>query len=319
MKYYAGVDLGGTNIAAGVVDENYNIRSRCGVKTMGLERPFEAVVKDIAHLVEEAVSKAGLDMDGISSVGLGTPSCVNPETRLLVHANNMGWRNVPLYAELEKYIKKPLFIKNDADCAALGEALAGYAGEYENVLMVTLGTGIGCGMIINGKIFNGCDHMGAEMGHTKLVYDGVLCTCGQKGCFESYGSATALKTQTREAMKRDPGGKMYELCGGNPEKVNAKLAFDAAKLGDPAAVRVVEQYISYVAAGLSTLITIFRPDVIIIGGGIGSEGEFLLEPLNEQIRALTFAAGEIGVPKAIAAKMGNDAGLIGAAMLETQE
>jgi glucokinase len=161
--------------------------------------------------------------------------------------------------------------------------------------------------------------MGAEMGHTKLVYDGVLCTCGQKGCFESYGSAKALKAQTREAIQKDPGGKMHELCGGDLGKVNARLAFDAAKLGDPAAVRVVEQYISYVAAGLSTLITIFRPDVIIIGGGIGNEGDFLLGPLNKQIRALTFAADEIGAPRAIAAKMGNDAGLIGAAMLETQE
>jgi len=319
MKHYVGVDLGGTNIVSGVVDEKYNILSRCSVKTLGFERPFEAVVADIAALAEDAVRKAGMSMDKISSIGLGTPSCINPKTRLLVHANSMGWHNVPLYDELEKHLKKPLFIKNDADCAALGEVLTGYMGEYKNALMITLGTGVGGGMVINGKIFNGCDHMGAEMGHTKLVYDGVPCTCGQKGCFESYASATALIAQTKEAIQQNPTSKMHEMCGGNPGKIDGKLAFSAARQGDSTAIRVVDQYISYLAAGLSTLITIFRPEVIIIGGGIGGEGEFLLGPLNKRIHDLTFAADEIGVPKAIAAKLGNDAGLIGAAMLELQQ
>jgi glucokinase len=319
MKYYVGVDVGGTNIVAGVVDEKYNILSRCSVKTLGFERSFETVVADIASVANDAVQKAGLCMDEISSIGLGTPSCVNPKTRLLVHANNLGWHNVPLYDELGKHLKKPLFIKNDADCAALGEVLVGCRGEYKDALMITLGTGVGGGMVINGKIFNGCDHMGAEMGHTKLVYDGLLCTCGQKGCFESYGSATALIAQTKEAIRQNPAGKMYEMCGGDMGKIDGKLAFSAARQGDAAAMRVVDQYISYVAAGLSTLIAIFRPEIIIIGGGIGGEGEFLLGPLNKRIHELTFAADEVGVPRAIAAKMGNDAGIIGAAMLELQQ
>ncbi|MCL1928507.1 MAG: ROK family protein, partial [Treponema sp.] len=221
--------------------------------------------------------------------------------------------------ELEKHIKKPLFIMNDADCAALGEVFAGCAGEYKNALMITLGTGVGGGMIIDGKIFSGCDNMGTEMGHIKLVYEGVLCTCGQKGCFEAYGSATALIAQTKEVLRQNPSGKMNEMCGGDLEKVDGKLAFDAARQGDSTAVQVMDQYISYVAAGLSSLIVAFRPEVIIIGGGIGGEGEFLLEPLNKRIRELTTAAEELGVPKAVAAKMGNDAGLIGAAMLELHQ
>ena len=313
MKYYAGVDVGGTNIAVGVIDEKYNILSRCSIKTRGLELPFEAVAANIAAVTEEIVLKAGLKMSQISSVGLGTPSYVNPKTRLLIHANNLGWKNVPLYEELGKHIKKPLFINNDADCAALGEALAGCAGDYKDVLMITLGTGMGGGLIINRRIFNGCDHLGSEMGHTKLVYNGLPCNCGQKGCFESYASATALINQTKEAISRNPSCLMNKMCGWDLAKVDGKLAFDAAKQGDPAAIEVVDQYISYIAAGLSTLISIFRPQVIIIGGGIGSQGKFLLEPLNRRIQEFTFAADLIGVPQAISAKLGNDAGIIGAA------
>jgi glucokinase len=315
VPYYVGIDLGGTNIATGVVDDQYRILTKYSVRTRGMELPFTRVVENIALAAEEVVRRAGLTMDEIESVGMGTPSCVNPETGLLVHANNMGWHNVPLYAELGKYIKKPLNIRNDADCAALGEVLAGSARRYRDALMITLGTGVGGGMIMGGKIFNGCDHMGAEFGHTKLVFDGITCTCGQHGCFESYGSATALIRQTREAIERNPSSLMARLCAGDLQKVDGKLAFDAARSGDPDAMAVVDRYIRYVAAGLSTLITIFRPQVVIIGGGICAEGDFLLEPLNRRMHECTFAAAEIGVPRAIMAELGNDAGLIGAAML----
>lgn len=316
MKHYIGIDLGGTNIVAGVVDEDYNIISRHSSKTRGLERSFKEVVADIVATAEKAVENAaesvGLSMGDISSIGLGTPSCINPKTRLLVHANNMNWRNVPLYDTLEKHLSgKPLYIKNDADCAAFGEFLTG--GEYNDALMITLGTGVGGGMIINKKIFNGCDNMGAEMGHTKLVYDGVQCSCGQKGCYESYASATALISQTVEAIERNPNSGLAKAA--KLGQVTGRLAFECAKEGDKVALEVIDKYISYVAAGLSTLITIFRPEIVIIGGGIGEQGDFLLKPLNEKIHKLTFAAEEIGVPKAISAKMGNDAGIIGAAML----
>ena len=316
MAYYVGIDLGGTNIATGVVDDQYRILEKYSVKTRGMELPFGRVVENIADAAEEVVRRAGLTMDEIQSVGMGTPSCINPKTGLLVHANNMGWHNLPLYGELEKHIKRPLYIRNDADCAALGEVLAGSARRYRDALMITLGTGVGGGMIMGGKIFNGCDHMGAEFGHTKLVFDGVQCTCGQYGCFESYGSATALIRQTREAIEKNPSSLMGRICGGDLQKVDGKLAFDAARSGDPDAMAVVDRYIRYVAAGLSTLITIFRPEVIIIGGGIGAEGDFLLDPLNRRIGECTYAAAEIGVPRAILAELGNDAGLIGAAMLE---
>jgi len=314
MRFYVGIDLGGTNIAAGVVDEKGHILKKYSTKT-NTALPFEALVADIADTAHKVVELAGMSMRDISAVGLGTPSLINPKTNLLVNANNLGWRNVPLPEELEKHFDMPLFIRNDADCAALGEVMAGAARDYDDALMITLGTGLGGGIILNKQIFNGCDHMGAELGHTKLVYGGVQCTCGQFGCVESYASATALIRQTREAIARHPESLMWELCGGDLSRVDARLPFIAARAGDPAGAEVVDTYISYLAAGISTFIAIFRPQVIIIGGGISNEGDALLKPLNEKIFQCTYAVQEIGVPRAIKAELGNDAGIIGAAML----
>jgi len=314
MNFYLGIDLGGTNIAAGIVNENYEIIVKHREKT-DAKKPFEDIVADIARTGKRAVELSGIPFSQIKAVGFGTPSCINPNTRLLVNANNLGWRNVPLPSEMEKHFGIPVFIRNDADCAALGEALAGAAKEYDSALMVTLGTGVGGGIIMNKKIFNGCDQMGSEIGHTKLVYGGVQCTCGQYGCLESYGSATGLIRQTKEAIVSHPDSllaKEYSLRLG---EIDARTAFDMARLGDSTAAAVVEQYISYLAAGLSTLVCLFRPQVIIIGGGVSNEGETLLRPLNEKLFYSTYAAAEIGVPSAIRATLGNDAGLIGAAML----
>lgn len=315
MKYYVGIDLGGTNIVASVVDEDFRILSQTSAKTRGFELPFAQVVKNIAATAREAVAAAGMEMKDISSVGMGTPSLVNPKTRLLVHANNMGWRNVPLLDTLQREFECPLYIRNDADCAALGETLAGAARNYKDALMITLGTGVGGGMIIDKKIFGGCDGMGAEFGHTKLILGGVLCTCGQYGCLESYGSATGLIRQTKEAMEDDPTSRMHALVEGDIANVDGRTAFEAAKLGDETAQRVVDQYITYVAGGLSSFIPIFRPEVIILGGGVASQGDFLLSPLNEKLYECTYGATEIGIPRVIAAELGNNAGIIGAAML----
>lgn len=318
MKLFLGIDLGGTNIAAGVVDERGHILKKHSVKTNAAQ-PFEGLVSDIARAAYRAAELAGVKMEEISSVGLGTPSLINPETNLLVNANNLGWRNVPLPEELGRHFPIPLYIRNDADCAALGEVLAGAAREYENALMITLGTGLGGGVVMNRRIFNGCDHMGAELGHTKLVYNGVQCTCGQYGCVEAYASATALIRQARAAVSAHPESRMADLCGGDLAQMDARIPFEAARQGDRAAGMVVDQYISYLAAGLSSFVVVFRPQVILIGGGISNEGERLLDPLNEKLFQYTFGAQEIGVPPVVRAQLGNDAGIIGAALLELSE
>lgn len=314
MKYYAGIDLGGTNIAAGITDEQGNIIAKYSAKT-NADRSFEAIVKDIAETAYKAIEAAGLSINDISALGLGTPSCINPRTGLLVNANNLNWRNVPLFDEMKKHFNIPLYIQNDAACAALGEAVKGAANEYDNVVMVTLGTGVGGGVILNKKIFNGCDSMGAEIGHTKLVYNGRPCTCGQKGCFEAYASATALISQARNVVKVNPQSVMYDMCGGDLSAMNAKIPFDAAKKGDITAGAVVEKYMDYLAAGLSSLIALFRPQAVIIGGGISTEGDYLIKPLKERLYNCTFSAEQIDIPEIVAAKLGNDAGIIGAAML----
>lgn len=314
MSYYIGVDLGGTNIAAGIVDEEGNLIGKHCVPT-DTTKNFEELVAEIAETAKQAVALSEIQEEEILGLGMGTPSYINPKTGLLVNANNLGWINVPLKAELQKHFDFPVYIQNDASCAALGEAVNGAAAEYEDVLMVTLGTGVGGGIILNGEIFNGCDNMGAEIGHTKLVYNGHPCTCGQRGCLESYASATALIRQTREAAAAHPESLMNRMAETGGNKIDAKLPFDAAKMGDETARGVVENYIGYLAAGLSTLIAVFRPQAVIIGGGVSNQGEDLLEPLREKLVQNTFAAEQIGIPKLLCAKLGNDAGIIGAAML----
>ena len=314
--HHLGLDVGGTNLAAGVVDEEYNIISKLSIP-VGENRTIEEITNDMVWISKEVIKKAGLSMDDIPSWGIGMPSYVNPNTGLLVHANCFGWKNVPIFRYLENRLPVKLFIENDANCAALGEMLAGAARDDDNAIMLTLGTGMGGGIIIDRKIYCGADQMGAELGHVKLVYNGVPCTCGQKGCAEAYCSATALIRQMKEAVKKNPESVIWELCEGNPDALEGKNLFDAVKLADTTAEQVLEQYVEYLSCAISTYIVLFRPDKIILGGGIAEAGELLLKPLRERIVPNTFAGNEIGVPDIVAAKLGNDAGIIGAAFLDT--
>jgi glucokinase len=314
-KYYLGLDVGGTNLVAGVVDENYQIISKERFVT-NADRSIEEITFDMAEVSRQAVRSAGLELGDMSSWGIGMPSCINPKTNLLVHSNNFGWKNVPVYDYLAKHISLPTFVANDANCAVYGEVLAGVAKNYMDAIMLTLGTGVGGGIVINKKIYSGFDTMGAELGHTKLVYNGVRCTCGQKGCLESYCSSTALIRQAKEELEKEPMSRILELCQGDKNHINGLVIFEAAKEGDALAVRLVDDYIGHLAAGISTFITIFRPQVIILGGGMAHAGDFLLKPLNEKVFTSTFAAEIIGVPPVVRAELGNDAGIIGAAFLE---
>lgn len=296
--YHLGLDVGGTNLAAAVIDEDFNIISRASIPA-GAGRSIEKITDDMAAVSLMAVERAGVPMNEIAGWGIGMPSCVNARTNLLVHANCFGWHNVPIYDYLCGKLPLDVKIDNDANCAALGEALAGAAKGHSNVLLLTLGTGVGGGLILNGEIYAGADGMGAELGHSKLVFNGEECTCGQKGCLEAYCSATALR---RDAARAGLDG-------------DARSIFDAAEQGNPIALKLTDDYISYLAAGLSTFITIFRPEMIIIGGGVSAAGDRLFVPLREKLHKCTFGAEEIGLPPVLPASLGNDAGLIGAAFL----
>ena len=280
--YRIGVDLGGTNIVAGVVDEYYKIVAKAKRKT-ACPRPAGEILADIAACVNEAVKTAGITMDEVKSIGIGTPGSVNKRMGIIEYANNLGFDKVPARDILLKYFDKPIYIENDANCAALGEAVAGAGGNVENFVAITLGTGVGSGIIVNGKIVNGCNDAAGEMGHSVIVVDGEPCTCGRKGCWEAYSSATALVRQTKAAMEENKASIMWEVVDGDISKVNGRTAFDAMRKGDTAAKQVVDTYIKYLAAGVTNVINVFQPDVLCIGGGIGCEGEPLLAPLRTYV------------------------------------
>ncbi len=313
--YRIGVDLGGTNIAVGVVDENYKIIGRGKVKT-NAPRPAEEIFDDIAKAINMAVEDAGLTMDDISFVGVGTPGSVNKEEGLIEFSNNLDFNNVPAYKLLEDRIGKPCVFENDANAAALGEAYAGAGNGVKNLVAVTLGTGVGSGIIVNGKVLGGINDAAGEMGHTTIVVDGEPCNCGRKGCWERYASATALIAQTKAKMLECPDSKMWELAEGSLDNVNGRIAFNAMYAGDEAGKAVVEQYIKYVAIGVTNIVNIFQPDVICIGGGISNEGENLLGPIRDFVAAECYtkhAKKQAVICKAV---LGNDAGIIGAALAE---
>ena len=313
--YTIGIDLGGTNIVASVVDDDYNIIGTSKTPTNS-PRSADEIFDDIADVCEEAVKTAGLTMEDIDSVGMGTPGTVNQDG-IIEFANNLAFNNVPARTMLAKRINKPeekVFIENDANCAALGEAYAGCGNGAKDFVAVTLGTGVGSGVIIGGKIVNGVNYAGGECGHMVIVVDGEQCSCGRKGCWEAYASATALIRQTKKAMEEYPDSLMHKLAkeGG---KVSGRTAFDAMRLGDIAGIKVVDDYIKYVACGLINIVNALQPEIICIGGGICNEGETLMKPLRRFVQSERYSIHSKIQTKIVKAELGNDAGVIGAALL----
>lgn len=312
--YKVGVDLGGTNIAVGVVDESYKIIGKGKVKT-NAPRPAEEIFADIKKAIDLAVADAGLTMDDIEKVGVGTPGSINQETGIIEFSNNLKFDNVPAKKMLEELTGKPCAFENDANAAALGEAYAGAGNGAKNFVAVTLGTGVGSGIIVDGKIVSGINYAGGEMGHTVIVVNGKSCNCGRNGCWESYASATALIAQTKEKMQECPNSKMWELCEGDIQKVSGRTAFNAMYAGDEAAKEVVDSYLYYVSVGITNIINTFQPEVVCIGGGISNEGDNLLNPIRSHVEKERYSKYAKKQTKICKAVLGNDAGIIGAALL----
>lgn len=313
--YTIGIDLGGTNIVASVLDDDYNIIGTSKTPTNS-PRSADEIFDDIADVCEEAVKTAGLTMEDIDSVGMGTPGTVNQDG-VIEFANNLAFNNVPARTMLAKRINKPeekVFIENDANCAALGEAYAGCGNGAKDFVAVTLGTGVGSGVIIGGKIVNGVNYAGGECGHMVIVVDGEQCSCGRKGCWEAYASATALIRQTKKAMEEYPDSLMHKLAK-EEGKVSGRTAFDAMRLGDIAGIKVVDDYIKYVACGLINIVNALQPEIICIGGGICNEGETLMKPLRRFVQSERYSIHSKIQTKIVKAELGNDAGVIGAALL----
>lgn len=313
MKYYIGIDLGGTNIKAGVVNENFEIVAKTSIKT-NCPRPSEEIMDDMAKVSLMAVEQAGLTMNDIEWVGVGTPGIANSSTGIVEYSCNLDFHDVPMADYLSEKLGKPVFVDNDANAAAYGEFVAGAAKGANNAVAVTLGTGVGGGIIIDGKIYSGSNFAGAELGHEVIVVDGAQCSCGRKGCFEAYSSASGLIRMTKEAMEEDKDSIMWPMSEEDGH-VSGRLAFNAMRKGDVSAKKVVDKYIKHLAAGVTNIINTFQPDILCLGGGVCNEGDPLIVPLKELVKQEVYSKNSKKNTEIVIAKLGNDAGLIGAAFL----
>lgn len=313
--YRIGVDLGGTNIAVGVVSEDLRIVGRGSVKT-NAPRPAEEIFADIKKAVDMAMNDAGITKDEVVSLGVGTPGTVNKNTGYIEFANNLDFQQVPAKAMLEELLGITVYLDNDANCAALGEALAGSGKGSKDFVAITLGTGVGSGIIIDGKIINGANFAAGEMGHMVICVDGEQCTCGRRGCWEAYASATALIAQTKDAMKHNQDSLMWQAVNDNIDAVNGRTAFDAMRKGDKAAKAVVDKYIYYVSCGIINIINALQPEFICVGGGIANEKETLLEPIRKHVLRERYSHYATRQTEIVSALLGNDAGIYGAALLD---
>ncbi|MBR5121263.1 MAG: ROK family protein [Oscillospiraceae bacterium] len=317
MKYYVGIDLGGTNIVAGVVNENYEIVAKAKTPT-NRPRPADEICADMVKVVKEAVEKAGLTLADIEAVGLGSPGMINSDEGVIVYANNLDFYDVKVGEILGKALGKPIYAENDANAAAYGEFVAGSAKGANTAVCITLGTGVGGGIVIDGKIYSGSNYAGGEIGHIVIEVDGAPCSCGRKGCFEAYSSATGLIRMTKEAMDANPDSLMHEMAKEDGH-VSGRLSFNAMRAGDAAAKAVCDKYIKYLAAGIANVINIFQPEVLCIGGGVCNEGDALLLPLKELVESEIYTKRGDDNSKIVIASLGNDAGIIGAAFLGLQK
>ena len=313
MKYYIGIDLGGTNIKAGVVNENFEIIAKATTKTL-CPRPAKDICDDMAKVSIEAAQKAGISIDDVEWIGIGTPGIADNVNGTIPYSNNLDFHDVPVRKYIQEHINKPVYVANDANAAAYGEFVAGAAKGAKDAVCITLGTGVGAGIIVDGKILTGSNLAGAELGHIVIEVDGPQCTCGRKGCFEVFSSATGLIRMTKEAMDADPASIMHKMAA-EDGKVSARLAFNAMRAGDKSAKEVVDKYIKYLAAGITNAINIFQPDVLCIGGGVCNEGDPLMVPMRELVKKEVYTRMLDKNTRIEVAALGNDAGIIGAAFL----
>lgn len=311
MFYSIGVDIGGMSIKVGIVDAYGKILNESRKVTAPTSKQC---ILDIVEQINNLLDSARLTLGDIKGIGIGCPGSVSPNVGVVDFLPNLGWHNVPLVEELKKYFDLPIVIANDASVAALAEVKYGVAKNYNDCIMFTLGTGVGGGIILNKQIYDGTNGKGGELGHIILDLNGEPCTCGRRGCVETFVSATALIRQTRKAMCEDKTTSMWQYSGGL-EGVDGKTAFECSKNGDKTAIIVVDNYCKYLAESIMSLLNVFRPEVFIIGGGISMQGQYLIDKVTAYCEEFDY--GYKGARKTIitCAKLGNDAGIIGASAL----
>lgn len=310
---YIGIDIGGTNLKAGLVNDEGSILAMEKRKIAEISDQ-KALVEALVALTQSLTERGGLTPEQIRSVGVGVPGAVEIHSGAVLYTCNLPLRNVPLRKLFHRYLPYPLYVENDANCAALAEYYAGAGKGSKRFVTITLGTGVGAGILHNGQIYHGANGMAGEVGHMSIVYHGEPCPCGRRGCWERYASASALTRETKAAMQADKNTIMWKMTQ-DIDHVNAKLAFDAAAKGDETARKVIDSWIEYVGVGIANVINTFEPEVICIGGGVSNQGEVLLAPVRAYAENETRNITTGKFPVICACQLHNDAGVIGAAAL----
>ena len=313
MGYYIGIDLGGTNVVAGVTDRTGDLLGRVSLPLT--EKGPEGVTRCICEAARQACRRVGIGTEQAEALGLASPGTVDPAAGIVSNAHNLGLGRVPLARLVGEALSVPAVLENDANAAALGEFYAGCGKGHRSLVAVTLGTGVGAGAVLDGKLYTGFNYAAFEAGHMVIHQGGRPCNCGRRGCWEAYASATGLIRSTRAAMEAHRDSALWQLAP-DPEAVTGKTAFQAAQAGDAAAAAVVEAYASDLACGLINLINLFQPEVLCIGGGVSRQGEHLLRPVRAILDREEFTRTYDKADRTILciAQLGDDAGVIGAAM-----
>jgi glucokinase len=312
--YYIGIDLGGTNIKAGIVCRDKGLLHSLSVPT-GAEGGAGEVIKVIGEAIKTLLTSAKLTEKDIAGLGIGSPGYIDSENGVVVYSNNLGWKDVKILRDLKAFIDVPSFINNDANAAALGEAVFGAGKNYGTSVFITLGTGVGGGVVLKNKLYEGFKSSGTELGHTKIGDKGHRCTCGRLDCWETYSSATALIRDTKQAMRENKDSEMWKFADGDIDKVDGRTSFECAKKGDKTALAVVENYILYLGDGLVNITNVFGAEAILIGGGVCAQGEYLTKPLQAHMDKFKYGGSLSPEVKILRATLGNDAGVLGAAAL----
>ena len=307
-----GIDIGGTSIKGAAVDSNGRVYERFSMPFIKGE-PGEVTIHKLAEIVKEYITAHGLE-GKIAGIGLGSPGTLDVKNGIVNYANNLGWNELPVAKIMQEVLPYPVRLTNDANAASLGEAKYGAGKSYETIIMLTLGTGVGGGIIINGRLFEGNEGKGGELGHTVVVVDGEQCSCGRKGCLEAYASATALIRETKKSMRLNKRSLMWKISP-DIELVDGKVPFEAAKKGDKAANDVLDNYVKYLGEGILNYCNIFRPNVIVLSGGIANAGPFLFDKLNAYVKDRNYGYKSTPEVKVVPAELGYDSGKIGAAAL----
>lgn len=310
-----GIDIGGMSVKLGIVDEECNIIDKQTIPTRAQDQSPKKIAETMASVIDELAKKNQLKLSDCICVGFACPGTVDSRSGMVLYSNNLGWENFSLIEIMRSYFDVPMAIANDADAAVLGEVKNGAAKDKKNAVLLTLGTGVGGGVILDGRIFGGSLRGGCEPGHMVIQQGGRLCTCGRRGCLEQYASATALMTLAREATEQNSHTLLGEMCGHNLSALSGKHVFEAARQGDAAALEVIEKYQEALSAGIANLINIFRPEIVILGGGISAQGSNLTLALQNRVSALCFGGRHGEIPPIVTSVLGNDAGIIGAAFL----